>query len=476
MKTSFSYNQIRSDIKNNHINCVSLVDNYLKVIEDQNPIINAFVEVFSRNAMKQAQLVDQKILKGEAGKLAGMVIGIKDNICIKDQELTAASKILSGFKSLYNSTVVDRLISEDAIIIGRLNCDEFAMGSSNENSSYGLVRNPHNIEKVAGGSSGGSAAAVASGMCFAALGSDTGGSIRQPAAFCGLVGIKPTYSRVSRYGLIAYASSFDQIGTLTHTIEDGGLIMEVISGKDPKDSTSSLEKVDKYSKIEKRINNKRVAVLNDCMERSGVDQEIKDNIEETILLLQEKGHFVERISFPYLDYLVPAYYVLTTAEASSNLSRYDGIHYGYRSHNTDNLEETYYKSRSEGFGDEVKRRIMLGTFVLSSGYQEAYYKKAQQIRRIIYDQTNQILKEYDFLLSPTTPHTAFDIGSKVKDPVNMYLEDIFTVHANITGKPAITIPAYKHSNGLPLGLQLLGEDFKEKEIFDFASQILNLHK
>ena len=475
MKTFFSYNQIKSDIKKNRVNCVNLVENCLKAIDDKNDSINAFIEVFSRSALNQAKLVDEKISNGESGKLAGLIIGIKDNICIKDKEVTASSKILSGFKSLYNSTVVEKLISEDAIIIGRLNCDEFAMGSSNENSFHGPVKNPLNIEKVSGGSSGGSAAAVASGMCFAALGSDTGGSIRQPASFCGLVGIKPTYSRVSRFGLIAYASSFDQIGTLTHTIEDGALIMEVISGKDPKDSTSSSNVVDRYSKIKKRVGNKRVAVINDCLERAGVDQEIKVNVEETISRLQKSGHFVEKISFPYLDFLVPVYYVLTTAEASSNLARYDGIHYGYRTEKSSNLEETYYKSRSEGFGDEVKRRIMLGTFVLSAGYQEAYYKKAQQIRRIIYDKTNEILKNYDFVLSPTTPHTAFDIGSKAHDPVSMYLEDIFTVHANITGKPAITIPAYKHSNGLPLGLQLMGKDFKEKEMFDFASHLLKLH-
>ena len=408
--------------------------------------------------------------RGKAGKLAGMVIGIKDNICIKNKKVSASSKILSGFKSLYNATVIERLLQEDAILIGNLNCDEFAMGSGNENSVNGVVRNPHNTSKVPGGSSGGSAAAVAANMCLAALGSDTGGSIRQPAAFCGLVGLKPTYSRVSRYGLIAYASSFDQIGTITNNIEDSALILEVISGKDERDSTSSSKNVDVYSNLLKK-EKKKIAVLKDCLDRDGIDIEVKQKVEKTITELEKKGHTIEYVSFPYLDFLVPTYYVLTTAEASSNLARFDGVHYGYRDRDAKELESIYFNSRTNGFGEEVKRRIMLGTFVLSSGYHDAYFTKAQKIRRLIQNATNKMFKEYDFIISPTTPHTAFDIGKKYTDPTQMYLEDIFTVQANLSGNPAITLPLAFHSNGLPMGLHLMSDHFNELELLSFSKQL-----
>jgi len=466
-----SYTETINALKCGETTCVNIVTNYLSTISDKNNEINAFVEVFSEEALEKAKQIDQKISEGKSGKLAGMVIGIKDNICYKNHKVSASSKILSDFESLYSATVIEKLEQEDAIIIGRLNCDEFAMGSANENSIYGYVKNPHNTNKVPGGSSGGSAAAVAANMCLAALGSDTGGSIRQPAAFCGVVGLKPTYSRVSRYGLIAYASSFDQIGPITHNVEDSALLLEVISGLDKNDSTSSSVKVDDYSSFSKN-GKKKIAVISDCINHKGLDSEVKNKVEESIIKLKELGHEVEYVSFPYLDFLVPTYYVLTTAEASSNLARFDGVHYGFRSEKTENLEQTYINSRTEGFGEEVKRRIMLGTFVLSAGYHDAYYKKAQQVRRLVQNKTNEILENYDFILSPTTPHTAFDLGKKQTDPTVMYLEDIFTVQANITGHPSISLPLYKHSNGMPFGLQILSQKFTEKELLSFSEEIM----
>ena len=474
MKHFTSYKDTIKAINSKKASCYTIVQDYLKTISEKNPKINAFVEVFSEEALQKAKEIDQKISEDRAGKLAGMVIGIKDNICIKNHRVTASSKILKGFKSLYNATVVERLIKEDAIIIGTLNCDEFAMGSASENSVYGPVRNPLDITKVPGGSSGGSSSAVAAKMCLVALGSDTGGSIRQPAAFCGVVGLKPTYSRVSRYGLIAYASSFDQIGPLANNIEDTALVLEVIAGKDKNDSTSSSIKVDNYTCF-KTKEKRKIAVLSDCLERDGLDNEIKKSIEQTIEKLKQEGHELEYVSFPYLDFLVPTYYVLTTAEASSNLARFDGVHYGYRTECPKNLEETYINTRTEAFGAEVKRRIMLGTFVLSAGYKDAYYKKSQQVRRVVQDKTNEILKEFDFILSPTTPHTAFHIGQKQTDPTVIYLEDIFTVHANITGNPAISLPLYKHSNGMPFGLQLLSKKFSEGKLLSFSSELMKVH-
>ena len=424
--------------------------------------------------MEKAKLVDEKLKSKTAGRLAGMVIALKDNLCYKGHKVSASSKILEGFESLYNATVVERLLAEDAIIIGRCNCDEFAMGSSNENSAYGNVLNPLDIKRVPGGSSGGSAAAVAANMCIAALGTDTGGSIRQPASFCGVVGYKPSYGRVSRYGAIAYASSFDQIGPLTKTVEDAALIMEVIAGKDEYDSTASSKPVTPYSKELKKTPAKlRIAYIKDCLENEGLNPEIKNRINDVISKLKAAGHTVEAVDFPYLDYLVPTYYVLTTAEASSNLARFDGINFGYRSKNATDLESTYKKSRTEGFGVEVKRRIMLGTFVLSSGYYDAYYSKGQKVRRVIQNKTNEILEKYDFIILPTTPGTAFEFGQKSADPIAMYLEDIFTVQANITGLPAISLPMGKHSNGLPFGLQVIGKNFADAEVFAFSDYLMS---
>ena len=461
---------MQNALNNGTTNVVEITKTYLQNIAE-NQHLNAFIEAYSDEALEQARLVDEKLANCSAGKLAGMVVGIKDNLCYKNHKVSASSKILDGFESLFTATSVQRLIDEDAIIIGRLNCDEFAMGSANENTIYGTVKNPLDNSKVAGGSSGGSAAAVSAGLCLVALGSDTGGSIRQPAAFCGIVGIKPTYSRVSRYGLIAYASSFDQIGPLTNNVSDAALILEVIAGKDDFDSTVSKKDVDNYSTAKFDNKPKKIAYISECLNRKGLDPEVKEFIENKIDKLKSEGHIVEPISFPYLDLLVSTYYVLTTAEASSNLARFDGVHYGYRGENITDLESTYINSRTEGFGEEVKRRIMLGTFVLSAGYHDAYFTKAQKIRRLIKDKTNEMFAEYDFVISPTTPHTPFEIGKKQTDPTVMYLEDIFTVQANLAGNPAISLPIGKHSNGLPIGLHLMADNFKEADLIAFSEYL-----
>lgn len=447
-----------------------MVDGYLSRIEEQKHL-NAFLETFPESARAKAAEVDQKIAAKTAGKLAGMVIALKDNICYKDHKVSASSQILGGFISPYSSTVVERLIAEDAIIIGRTNCDEFAMGSSNENSSMGNVLNPLDTKRVPGGSSGGSAAAVAAGLCLAALGTDTGGSIRQPASFCGVVGLKPTYGRVSRWGIIAYASSFDQVGPLTNTVEDAALILEVMAGADEYDSTLSSKAVPAYSQKFSFEGKKRVAYLRDCIESPGLDPEIRDRFNQLFDQLRADGHTVEAVDFPYLDYLVPAYYILTTAEASSNLARYDGIRYGYRSKNATDLESTYKKSRSEGFGPEVTRRIMLGTFVLSAGYYDAYYSKGQKVRRLLRDRTYDILKNHDCIILPTTPGSAFEFGANSADPIKMYLEDIFTVQANLTGIPAISVPGGRTKSGLPFGIQVMSAPFTEEFLLPFSDYI-----
>ncbi len=473
MKDYQSYSEIRQDLENGVTNCVTLVNHYAQKIK--NSQTNAFLEVFETSAIEKAKEVDEKIQKGTQGKLAGMVIAIKDNICYANHKVSGASKILENFESIYNATVVNKLLAEDAIIIGRVNCDEFAMGGSNENSAYGIVKNPIQLDRVPGGSSGGSAAAVAEGLCIASLGSDTGGSIRQPASYCGLVGFKPTYGRVSRYGLLAYASSFDQIGPLTKNVEDSALILEVIAGPDEYDSTVSQKEVLDYSKLLNSNSNKKykIGYIKDCINNEGLDSEVKSFTESIIENLKEKGHTLEGIDFPLLEYMIPNYYILTTAEASSNLARYDGAHFGYRSDAAQDIETTYVKSRSEGFGTEVKRRIMLGTFVLSAGYFDAYYTKGLKVRRLIKEKTEELFKEYDFLLLPTAPTTAFKIGENIADPITMYLQDIFTVHANLAGIPAISLPLGTHSNGMPIGLQLMAAKHEDAELLSFSKNIMS---
>lgn len=447
---------------------LDIVEEYLLKIE-QNRDLNAFLEVFEDSVRQQAAAVDQRIKMGNAGRLAGLVVGIKDNICFKGHSVSASSKILVGFESLYTATALQKLIDEDAVIIGRLNCDEFAMGSSNENSAFGPVLNPINKKTVPGGSSGGSAAAVAAGLCTVALGSDTGGSIRQPASFTGTYGIKPTYGRISRYGLIAYASSFDQIGVFSNSLEDNALITEIMSGADEFDSTSSSEPVGNYLP-ENEIGEKRIAYIQESFETDGINPEVKKRILEIIEKLQSEGHVVEPVSFPYLDYMVPTYYVLTTAEASSNLSRFDGVHYGHRAANAQGVEATYKQSRTEGFGPEVLRRIMAGTFVLSHGYYDAYYTKGQKVRRVLQNKTKAIFNDFDFILTPTTPSSAFELNA-VSDPIQMYLQDIFTVHANLTGNPAISLPLGKTSENMPFGIQVMAKPFDEKMLYNFSSYL-----
>jgi aspartyl-tRNA(Asn)/glutamyl-tRNA(Gln) amidotransferase subunit A len=474
LRTYHSLEEVRADLLSSETTLVALVNYYLQRIETYQHL-NVFLHVYADEALKRAEAIDAKLKAGTAGKLAGMVISIKDMICYKDHPVSASSKILKGFTSIYSSTVVERILAEDAIIIGHVNCDEFAMGASNETSHYGNVLNFADNSLVPGGSSGGSAVSVQADMCLASLGTDTGGSIRQPAAFCGLVGLKPTYGRVSRYGIIAYASSFDQVGPVTKNVKDAALILEVIAGKDEFDATLSSKAVSSFSNLQAPKKNMRIAYITETIETEGIDPEIKAAMYNRVKALQADGHTVEPVSFPYLKYAVPTYYVLTTAEASSNLSRYDGVHFGYRSPNATDLESTYKLSRSEGFGEEVKRRIMLGTFVLSAGYYDAYYAKAQKVRRIIQEKSNDILSNYDLIILPTTPTTAFKIGEKTSDPVQMYLADIFTVQAPLAGLPAISVPETTHSNGLSIGIQVIGKRFEEQEMLDFAHYLTQNH-
>ena len=474
MRKYYSLKDIKNDIREGIIDCTQLVDYYLKNIRDK-AYLNAFLEVYEDEAKQQALLVDEKIRSGKAGKLAGMVLGIKDVLCYKDHSLQCSSRILNNFKSQFTATAIQRLLDEDVIIIGRINCDEFAMGSSNENSAFGPVRNEIDPERVPGGSSGGSAVAVQADLCLAALGTDTGGSVRQPAAFCGIIGLKPTYSRISRYGLTAYASSFDTIGILSTDIYDNALLLELMAGEDEYDSTVSKNPVPEYSQKLKFQGKAKIAYIKETLEDPRIDSEIKNSIKNVLDFLKNEGHNVEAIEYPLLDFVLPTYYILTTAEASSNLSRYDGVKYGYRSPNTSDLESMYKKSRSEGFGEEVQRRILLGTFILSASYYDAYYTKAQKVRRIIRDKTLEILEKYDFIALPTTPTTAFKIG-EVKNPLDMYFEDLLTVQASVAGIPAISIPVGRDTKDLPIGFQLMGGYFEELDLLGFSKYILENYK
>jgi aspartyl-tRNA(Asn)/glutamyl-tRNA(Gln) amidotransferase subunit A len=464
-----SLKNITEEILQGKITLSGLVLHYLGNIKSR-PELNAFIEVYEEEALQKAEEIEQKLKNGKAGKLAGMVVGLKDNICYKGHVVSAASKILSKYEAVYHATVVQRLLQEDAIILGRLNCDEFAMGASNETSCYGPVKNAADETRVSGGSSGGAAVAVQADFCQVTIASDTGGSVRQPAAFCGVVGLKPTYGRVSRNGLIAYASSFDQIGPITKSVEDMQLVMEVISGVDESDATTAPKPVEAYTQVAAQTG-KKIAYIKECLYHEGIDSEVQKATLAAIEMLKQNGHTVEEVSFPYLDYMVPIYYVLTTAEASSNLSRFSGLLYGHRSPDAKDLETTFRKSRSEGFGAEVKRRIMLGTFVLSAGYFDAYYTKAQKARRLVKEKTEELFETYDFLLSPTTPTPAFKFGEKTSNPIAMYLADIFTVHANIAGNPAISVPMGNHSNGMPMGIQLMGRPFEEGALMQISSNI-----
>jgi aspartyl-tRNA(Asn)/glutamyl-tRNA(Gln) amidotransferase subunit A len=469
---------IQADLFSDKTTCVELVTYYLHRIEKKRSL-NAYIEVFQPESLQRAAELDKKYQENpkSVGRLFGAVVSIKDVICYAGHQVTASSKILEGFRSLYSATAVERLLSEDAIIIGRTNCDQFAMGSSNENSVYGAVRNAANPAKVPGGSSGGAAVSVQADTCWASLGSDTGGSVRQPAAFCGLVGLKPSYGRISRHGLLAYGSSFDQIGTFTRSVEDAALLLEIMSGADDFDGTASQLPVPTYFTNVQQVSpethsqKSKIVYFKQAVDNDGIDPQIRAKTIRFIEQLREKGHLVEAVDFEYLDYIIPAYYVLTTAEASSNLSRYDGVRYGHRAAEAKTLDEVYKKSRTEGFSEEVKRRIMLGTFVLSSGYYDAYYTKAQQVRRLIAERTRQLLATYDFILMPTSPVPAWDLGAKINDPVSMYLMDIFTVQANMVGIPAISMPLGKDSAGCGIGIQLMADKFKENELLKFVQSI-----
>lgn len=468
-----SLQEIQSALKAGTTSCEALVQYYLEQITTQADL-NIYVEVYAEEALEKARQLDQKLLDSpeKTGRLHGMILSHKDVICYAKHQVSAGSKILEGFESLYSATAIERVLAEDAIIIGRVNCDEFAMGSSNETSYYGPVRNAADKERVPGGSSGGSAVAVQADTCLISLGSDTGGSVRQPASFCGVVGMKPSYGRISRYGLLAYASSFDQIGILAHSVEDIALVLETMAGPDEYDSTASQQAVPPYSQLLTSEKKARIAYFDTALQHPSIAPAVRQNAENLIQQLSDDGHTIEAVSFDYLDYIIPAYYVLTTAEASSNLSRYDGIRYGYRSENATDLINTYKQSRTEGFGTEVKRRIMLGTFVLSSGYYDAYFNKAQQVRRLIKEQTDAIFEKYDFILLPAAPDTAWKLGEKSADPVEMYLADIFTVQANMVGIPAICIPTGADDKGLPIGMQLMAPRFAEADLLAFARQLM----
>jgi aspartyl-tRNA(Asn)/glutamyl-tRNA(Gln) amidotransferase subunit A len=437
------------------VSAVDIVKYYLKNIE-KGKHLNAFLSVFTVDAHARAEEIDKKIKNKSAGRLAGMVVAVKDVLSVKGK-----------------TTVIQRLIDQDAIIIGKTNCDEFAMGSSNENSAYGAVKNPFDDSRVSGGSSGGSAVAVAADMCMVSFGTDTGGSIRQPAAFCGVLGFKPTYGRISRYGLTAFASSFDTVGPFAKNAEDAARVLEVIAGWDENDSTSVKHEIGRYSENINKLNEKEITVgiVND-LPSEGLQKEIKSSVDKITESLSSKGFKIRSVNLPYSKYSIQAYYILTTAEASSNLARFDGARYGVRSKNSATVEDMYVNSRTEGFGAEVKRRIMLGTYVLSAGYYDAYYKKAQKVRRLIKEDFEKAFKEVSLIITPTTPTTAFKIDEKTADPLAMYLNDIFTTPSNLSGNPAVSIPFGKDNNGLPIGLQIIGKDFDESGVLKLASYIM----
>lgn len=476
----FSYGgivQYQQQLAKGETSCLQAVQHYLASINNKQHL-NAFIEVYAEEALEKAAKLDAQRASGNTPKkLHGVIIAIKDVICYKNHRVTAASKMLQDFTSLFTATALQFLIDEEAIIIGNCNCDEFAMGSTNEHSYYGAVKNAADETKVPGGSSGGSAVAVQAGLCMLSLGSDTGGSVRQPAGYCGIIGLKPGYGKISRYGLIAYASSFDQIGIFAMHIADIEIVLEIMSQKDAKDSTMQVEETITKS-ISTAVPDKiyKFAYFPETLTHESLDGEIKESLENLFEKLKAEGHEVVTEAFPLLPYIVPAYYVLTTAEASSNLSRYDGIRYGYQSPApAQNLQQFYINNRSEGFGKEVKKRIMLGSFVLSAGYFDAYFNQAQKIRRLLVEQVTEIFKKYDAVLMPTSPFTAPAIGDKNKDPLADYIGDIYTVFANLTGIPAISLPLFSHSNNLPYGLQVLTNRHNEVSLLQISKRLLQYY-
>ncbi len=466
--------EIKEQLKDNKTTCVELVEKYLAKIKEGEKY-NCFITVFDERARIRAEEIDKKIKEDRAGELAGTIIGIKDVICVKDERTTCGSRMLENFYPPYNAAVIEKLEKEDVIIIGKTNMDEFAMGSTTESSYFGPTLNPHDITRVPGGSSGGSAAAVAAGLVPVALGSDTGGSIRQPAALCGVVGLKPTYGRISRYGLVAYASSLDQIGPITGTVYDTAILLKILAGKDPKDSTSVDIEVDDYpANLDKGVEGLKIGIPEEYC-GDGLDYEIKKKLEHLASRLKENGITVEDVSLPHSKYSIATYYIIATAEASSNLSRYDGVKYGFKAENTESLEELFVESRTKGFGPEVKRRIMLGTYVLSAGYYDAYYNKARKFRRLIKHDFDKAFEKFDCLITPLAPTTAYKLGETIDDPLQMYLSDIYTISINLAGIPGLTIPFGKSSDGLPIGFQILGKHFSEEKILRLGNFIEKLN-
>ncbi len=459
-----SFSLLQQQLASGATTCTKITGEYLSAI-DANSRFNAFLAVFGEQALRRAKLVDANVAEGRQGPLAGMIVAVKDNVCVSGSATTCASKMLGRFIPPYDATVIRKLEAADAIIIGKTNLDEFAMGSSTENSAYGPVRHPIDKRRVPGGSSGGSAVAVSAGLATAGLGSDTGGSIRQPASFCGIVGVKPTYGRVSRYGLVAFASSFDQIGPLGLRVRDVASILEIIAGHDPNDSTSAAVPVPAYTScLTGEVRGVRIGLPKEYFSPS-LDGEIAEAIMRKVGELRDRGAVVKEVSLPHSAYTIGCYYILTTAEASSNLARYDGVRYGYRASDVTDVNELYARSRSEGFGPEVKRRIMLGTYVLSAGYYDAFYLKAQKVRRLIRNDFDEAFRQVDCLIAPTSPTTAFTRGEKTEDPLKMYLSDIYTVSANLAGVPAMSVPCGIASNGMPIGLQIIGKSFDEEMLF-----------
>ncbi len=468
--------QLRKLYEKKEVKASEVISSLLEKINSEDKKLHSYLFV-NEKAIEEAKIVDEKIAKGEKLKeLEGVPIAIKDNICTKDIPTTCASKILKNFIPPYDATVIKKLKEKGAIIIGKTNMDEFAFGSSTENSAFGPTKNPFDKTRVPGGSSGGSASATGANLCYASLGSDTGGSIRQPASFCGVVGFKPTYGRVSRYGLIAFASSLDQIGPITKDVSDCALLLKIISGKDNMDSTSiDIPVADYPSFLKNDVKEIKVGIPEEYFVK-GIDNEIKEKVENILKKLEGEGVKLEKISLPHTEYGIAVYYIIATAEASSNLARFDGVKYGYRSNNYTNLIDMYKKTRGEGFGEEVKRRIILGTYVLSAGYYDAYYLKGQKVRTLIKKDFENAFEKVDLILTPTTPELPFKLGEKKDDPLKMYLSDIFTVNVNLSGLPGISIPAGFSSNGLPIGLQIIAPYFKEEKIIQFSYTIEEILK
>lgn len=466
---SLTVSEIARKIKEKEITIKEVLDSVYNRIENVEEKVSAYVTLTKEQAYNRATKLQERLDSGEdIGIMGGVPIAIKDNICTNGIKTTCSSKMLENFVPFYDATVIEKLENAGAIIIGKTNMDEFAMGSSTENSAIKKTKNPWDLERVPGGSSGGSAAAVACDIAPCALGTDTGGSIRQPASFCNVVGLKPTYGLVSRYGVVAYASSLDQVGPITKSVEDAAILLNVIAGKDEKDTTSAnIPKKDYLKSIKDNIKGKKIGVPTEFIS-DGINEDVKKAYEENLNTLKELGAEIIEIKLDYAKYSLPTYYIIATAEASSNLGRYDGIRYGHRAKDFSSLDELYVKSRTEGFGDEVKRRIMLGTYVLSSGYYDAYYKRGQKVRTLIIDDFKKAFEKCDVIAIPTTPNTSFKFGEKTSNPLEMYLEDIYTVPVNIAGLPGISVPGGFDKNGMPIGMQFISKAFDEENLLQVA--------